>query len=342
MNYRTLLVEIKHGVGIIWMNRPKQHNALNEAMIAELTAAMRALDDDPQVRVVVLAGAGESFCTGIEMRWLKRMAGCNIEENRADAMTFATMLHSISTVKKPTIARVHGPVSADGIGLVAACDIAVAAYDAEFCCSEVRIGLIPATVMPYAVRAMGERMARRYFLSAESFTAAEAYRIGLVSDIAPLEELDARINELLGRLIQGGPEAQALAKEWISAVAGAPRLPPTSWKRARHASPQYAPPRRAGRASAPSLKTAVRHGSVEQKRPSPKRKPHPRPSGRSDEPFRPPFIRQQRGSAVSSPSYKPHIPGTVFSRGPLRTVSSSADRRSESSRLIDGRENTGR
>ncbi len=222
MNYRTLLVEIKHGVGIVWMNRPKQHNALNEAMIAELTAAMRALDDDPQVRVVVLAGAGESFCTGIEMRWLKRMAGCNIEENRADAMTFATMLHSISTVKKPTIARVHGPVSADGIGLVAACDIAVAAYDAEFCCSEVRLGLIPATVMPYAVRAMGERMARRYFLSAESFTAAEAYRIGLVSDIAPLEELDARINELLARLIQGGPEAQALAKEWISAVAGAP------------------------------------------------------------------------------------------------------------------------
>ena len=222
MDYRTLLVEIKHGVGIVWMNRPKQHNALNGAMIAELTAAIRALDHDPQVRVVVLAGAGESFCTGIEMRWLKRMAGCSIAQNRADAMNFATVLHSISTVKKPTIARVHGPVSADGVGLVAACDIAVAAYGAEFCFSEVRIGLIPATIAPYVVRAMGERAAHRYFLSAEPFTAAEAYRTGLVSDIAPLDELDARINELLGRLIQGGPEAQALAKEWIRTVAGAP------------------------------------------------------------------------------------------------------------------------
>jgi methylglutaconyl-CoA hydratase len=222
MDYRTLLVEIKHGVGIVWMNRPKQHNALNGAMIAELTAAMAVLDADPQVRVMVLAGAGESYCTGIEMRWLKRMAGCDIGQNRADAMNFATVLHSISTMKKPTIARVHGPVSADGVGLVAACDIAVAAYDAEFCFSEVRLGLIPATITPYVVRAMGERMARRYVLSAEPFTAAEAYRVGLVSDIAPLDELDARINELLGRLIQGGPEAQVLARDWIRTVAGAP------------------------------------------------------------------------------------------------------------------------
>jgi len=222
MNYRTLLVEIKHGVGIVWMNRPEQHNALNGAMIAELTAAMAALNHDPRVRVVVLAGAGESFCTGIEMRWLKRMAGCDIEENRAAALDSATVLHSISTMKKPTVARVHGPVSADGVGLVAACDIAVAAYGAEFCFSEVRLGLIPATIAPYVVRAMGERMACRYFLSAESFTAAEAYRTGLVSDIAPLDELDARINEHLGRLIQGGPEAQTLTKEWIRAVAGTP------------------------------------------------------------------------------------------------------------------------
>ena len=222
MNYRTLVLEIKHGIGIVWMNRPEQQNALNGAMIAELAVATRALDRDPQVRVVVLAGTGESFCTGIEMRWLKRMAGCGIGQNRADALDFATVLHAISTLKKPTIARVHGPVSADGVGLVAACDIAVAAYDAEFCFSEVRIGLIPATITPYVVRAMGERMARRYFLSTEPFTAAEAYRTGLVSDIAPLDELDARINEVLGRLIQGGPDAQAQAKEWIRTVAGAP------------------------------------------------------------------------------------------------------------------------
>jgi methylglutaconyl-CoA hydratase len=225
MDYRTLLVEIKHRVGIVWMNRPKLKNVLDETVIAEMTAAMRSLDDDPQVRVVVLAGAGESFCAGADLNWMERMAGGSIEQNRADAMKFASLLQAINTLKKPTIARVHGPAFAGGIGLVAACDMAVAACEAEFRLSEVRLGLIPATIAPYVIRAMGERMARRYFLSAELFTAAEAYRIGLVSDIAPLEELDTRINELLGHLIQGGPEAQALAKEWIRTVVGAPITP---------------------------------------------------------------------------------------------------------------------
>jgi methylglutaconyl-CoA hydratase len=225
MDYRTLLVEIKHGVGIVWMNRPKLKNVLDETVITEMIAAMSALDDDPQVRIVVLAGAGESFCAGTDLNWMQRMAGCSLEQNRADAMNFASLLQTINTLKKPTIARVHGPAFAGGIGLVAACDMAVAAYDAEFCLSEVRLGLIPATIAPYVIRAMGERMAHRYFLSAEPFTAAEAYRIGLVSDIAPLDELDARINELLGYLIQGGPEAQVLAKEWIRAMAGAPITP---------------------------------------------------------------------------------------------------------------------
>ena len=222
MDYQTLIVEIKHGVGIVWMNRPKLKNALDETMIAEMTAAMRALDDDPSVRAVILAGAGGSFCVGADLNWMQRMADGSIARNRADALASATLLHAIDTLKKPIIARVQGQTLADGIGLVAACDMAVAAYDAEFCLSEVRLGLIPATIASYVVRAMGERMARRYFLSAEPFTAAEAYRIGLVSDIAPLDELDARINELLGHLIQGGPKAQALAKEWIRAVTGAP------------------------------------------------------------------------------------------------------------------------
>jgi methylglutaconyl-CoA hydratase len=225
MNYQTLLVEIKHGIGIVWMNRPKLRNVLDETMISELTAAMRALDNDPGVRVVVLAGTGESFCAGADLNWMQRMADCSPERNRADAMDFATMMHTINTLKKPTIARVHGAAFAGGIGLVAACDLAVAAYEAEFCLPEVRVGLVPATIAPYVIRATGERAARRYFLSAERFTAAEAYRIGLVSEIAPLDELDARINELLGHLIQGGPEAQALAKDWIRAVAGIPITP---------------------------------------------------------------------------------------------------------------------
>jgi methylglutaconyl-CoA hydratase len=186
---------------------------------------MRTLNDDPAIRVVVLAGTGRSFCAGGDLKWMQRMAGCPFEQNHADAMNFATLLSTIDTMRKPTIARVHGPAFAGGVGLVAACDIAVAAYEAEFCLSEVRLGLIPSTIGPYVVRAMGERAARRYFLSAELFTAAEAYRIGLVSDITPPGELDTRINELLGQLIQGGPVAQALSKGWIRALAGLPITP---------------------------------------------------------------------------------------------------------------------
>ncbi len=225
MKYQTLLVEIKHSIGIVWMNRPKLHNVFDETMVSELIEAMRTLNDDPAVRAVVLAGVGSSFCAGADLKWMERMAGCPFEQNHADAMNFATLLHTIDTLKKPTIARVHGPAFAGGVGLVAACDIAVTAYEAEFCLSEVRLGLIPSTIGPYVVRAMGERAARRYFLSAELFTAAEAYRIGLVSDITPPGELDTRINELLGQLIQGGPVAQALSKEWIRTVAAVPITP---------------------------------------------------------------------------------------------------------------------
>ena len=225
MKYGTLFVDIKHNIGIVWMNRPKLHNALNETMISELTAAMRTLNDVPAVRAVVLAGTGESFCAGADLKRMQRLAGYNFEQIHADAMNFASLMHTINTLKKPTIARVHGPVFADGVGLVAACDMAVTAYEAEFCLSEVRLGLIPTASGPYVIRAMGERAARRYLLSAERFTAAEAYRIGLISDIAPLVELDARINDLLGQLIQGGPCAQALSKEWILAAAGASITP---------------------------------------------------------------------------------------------------------------------
>jgi methylglutaconyl-CoA hydratase len=213
MKYRTLFVDVKHSIGIVW------------TMISEMSTAMRTLNDDPAIRAVVLAGGGESFCAGADLKWLQGLAGYNVEQIHADAMKFATLLNTINTLKKPTIARVHGPVIADGVGLVAACDMAVAAYDAEFCLSEVRIGLIPTASGPYVIRAMGERAARRYLLSAERFTAAEAYRIGLVSDIAPLIELDARISELLGHLIRGGPRAQALSKEWILAAAGASIIP---------------------------------------------------------------------------------------------------------------------
>jgi methylglutaconyl-CoA hydratase len=220
MKYKNLLVEIKYGIGIVWMNRPDLHNVFDDTMTSELMAAMRALEGDPAVRAVVLAAAGTSFCAGTDVRWLRRRANNKSEKNRSDGGPFAAMLHCISTLKKPTIARVHGPAISCGVGLVAACDIAFAACEAEFCLSEVRFGLIPAMIGPYVIRAMGERAARRYVLSGEVFTAAEAYRIGLINDIAPLVELDARINELLGHLILGGANAQAQAKEWIRTVAG--------------------------------------------------------------------------------------------------------------------------
>jgi methylglutaconyl-CoA hydratase len=225
MDCKTLLVESRNGVGIVWMSRVDRGNALDETMVAELTTAMHALDDDSTVRVVILAGAGDTFCTGVDRDWLQRMTGSSFKRNHADAMKLATLLNAIHTLKKPTIARVLGPVLNDGAGLVAACDMAVASYEAEFCLSEVRAGVIPAVTVPYLTRAMGERAALHYCLSAERFTAAEAYRTGLLTDIAPLDELDARINELLGRLLQGAPSAQALVKDWIRAAADVPITP---------------------------------------------------------------------------------------------------------------------
>jgi methylglutaconyl-CoA hydratase len=151
---------------------------------------------------------------------MKRMSGYSFAQNHADAMGMANMLNTLYALKKPTIARVHGAAFAGGVGLVAACDIAFAAYEAEFCLSEVKLGLIPATISPYVIRAMGERTARRYFLSAERFAAAEAYRTGLISDIAPADELDDRIDDLLEQLLLAGPGAQALSKDLVRAVAG--------------------------------------------------------------------------------------------------------------------------
>jgi methylglutaconyl-CoA hydratase len=221
MDYRAIEIQPGNGVAVLWLNRPEVRNAFDETMIAELTAALGALEADPLVRAVVLAGQGKVFCAGADLNWMKRMAGFGEEENRKDAMMLATLLHKLHTLRKPTIARVHGAAYAGGIGLLAACDIAVAASDTEFCVSEVKLGLSPATISPYVIAAMGERAARRYFLSAERFSAAEAYRIGLVQDIALPHELDAKVNEILGEIVQGGPAAHAAAKELIRTVARA-------------------------------------------------------------------------------------------------------------------------
>jgi len=222
MKYQTLQLTAQHGVGVIWMNRPEVRNAFNETMIAELTQAFQSADADRNVRAVVLAGHGPAFCAGADLNWMKRMSGYSLKENRADAMGLAAMMNTIYMMKKPTVARVHGSAFAGGMGLVAACDIAIAAQEAEFCLSEVKLGLNAATISPYVVAAMGERHARRYFLTAERFSAAEAFRIGLVHDLATMEELDASVNTLLGHLLAASPAAIAASKELIRSVARAP------------------------------------------------------------------------------------------------------------------------
>jgi methylglutaconyl-CoA hydratase len=219
MKYKTLQIAAQHGVCVIWMNRPEVRNAFNETMIAELTQAFKAADADDSMRAVVLAGRGPAFCAGADLNWMKKMSGYSLRENHADAMALAAMLNTIYMMKKPTVARVHGPAFAGGMGLVAACDIAVAAQDAEFCLSEVKLGLIAATISPYVVAAMGERHARRYFLTAERFTAAEAFRVGLVHDLARMEEIDATVNALLAHLLAASPAAIAASKELIRSVA---------------------------------------------------------------------------------------------------------------------------
>jgi methylglutaconyl-CoA hydratase len=219
---RTLDVAVRNGVGIVTLNRHELHNAFNEVLIGELTLALQALDANAAVRVVVLAGSGKSFCAGADLHWMKKMAGYGAAENLADAQGLALMLRTLYGLGKPTVAAVHGAAFGGGVGLVACCDIAVAAQEATFSLSEAKLGLIPATISPYVIEAIGARQARRYFLTAERFTAAEAFRIGLVHDIVPAGELNDRVNEMLGALLLAGPQAQLECKALIRGVAHRP------------------------------------------------------------------------------------------------------------------------
>ncbi len=217
-----LNIETKNGVARITLHRPELRNAFDDALIALLEKAFMEAQRDPAVRVVVLAGNGPAFCAGADLNWMKRMAGYGYDENLADAQALARMLATLDRMPKPTIARVHGPVFAGGTGLVAACDIAVGTPQAKFCLSEAKLGLSPATISPYVIRAMGERLARRYFLTAEVFDAAEAYRNGMLSALVPTAELDATVEGLIRHFLAGGPQAHAEIKALIRAVAGRP------------------------------------------------------------------------------------------------------------------------
>jgi methylglutaconyl-CoA hydratase len=218
----TLNITVTHRVGLVWMTRAEVRNAFNETTIAELTDAFRTLGADPGVRAIVLAAEGPAFCAGADLEWMRRMSQYSREENLADATKLATMLRTIHECPKPVIARVHGAAFAGGVGLVAACDIAVASVTAEFCLTETKLGLIPATIAPYVMRAMGHGNARRYFLTAEKFNASEAFRIGLVQNIVAPDELDSSINELLGALMLTSAEAVTEAKRLVRDLAFRP------------------------------------------------------------------------------------------------------------------------
>ena len=208
------------GVARVTLNRPELRNAFDDALIGELRRAFADVEKDRSVRVMVLAGNGPAFCAGADLNWMKRMAGYGYDENLADARALAEMLAALDRLPKPTIARVHGPVFAGGTGLVAACDIAVGTSEAKFCLSEAKLGLSPATISPYVMRAMGERNARRYFLTAEVFDAQEAYRVGMLSILVEGKELDATVAALVQHLLAGGPEAHAKIKTLIRSVTG--------------------------------------------------------------------------------------------------------------------------
>jgi methylglutaconyl-CoA hydratase len=222
MAYDTLLVTVADKVATVTLNRPDLRNAFNEGAIAELARVFDELGRHEAVRAIVLAANGPSFCAGADLNWMKKMAGYSHDENEADAMRLADMLRTIYLCPKPVVARVQGDCYAGGMGLVAACDIVVASEAAGFCLSEVKLGLIPATISPYVIKAMGEQAARRYFLTAERFDAAEAQRIGVAHAVVAPEALDATVAGIVKALVNNSPHAVRQAKTLVREIVGQP------------------------------------------------------------------------------------------------------------------------
>ncbi|AMO23551.1 enoyl-CoA hydratase/isomerase family protein [Ramlibacter solisilvae] len=217
---KHLELRFDSGIATVTLNRPEVRNAFNDEVIAELTAVFAELGERDEVRCIVLAANGAAFCAGADLNWMKRMAEYTREENLEDARALAEMLRMLYHCAKPTVARVQGDVYAGGMGLVAACDMAVSVDAANYCLSEVKLGLIPATISPYVIRAMGARAAHRYFLTAERFDAAEALRIGFVHEVVKPEALEARVGAITQALVQAGPAAMKACKALVQDVAG--------------------------------------------------------------------------------------------------------------------------
>ena len=216
----SLHIAIQAGVARVTLDRPEVRNAFNDEVIAEITQAFQDLGAMQDVRAIVLGANGPAFCAGADLNWMRRMADYSRDENLADAGKLAHMLQTLAQCPKPTVARIQGDVFAGGMGLVAACDMAVAVDSATFCLSEVKLGLIPATIGPYVVRAMGMRAAQRYFLTAERFAASEALRLGLVHEVVVgVEALDAAVQAITQALVQASPQAVQACKRLLQNVA---------------------------------------------------------------------------------------------------------------------------
>jgi len=207
-------------VAEVWLNRPEVRNAFNDGVIGELTAAFRTLAADGELRAVVLGGHGKAFCAGADLSWMRAMADYTWPQNHADAARLAEMLWTIWNCPVPVVGRVHGDCYAGGVGLAAVCDVLVAAEGMHFCLSEARLGLLPATIGPYVVKALGEQASRRWFVTAERFSAAQALALGFVHEVVAADALDARVAEIVATLVANGPAAVRACKRLVKDVAG--------------------------------------------------------------------------------------------------------------------------
>jgi methylglutaconyl-CoA hydratase len=207
-------------VAEVWLNRAEVRNAFNDNVIAELTQTFEILGADRQLRAIVLGGHGKAFCAGADLSWMRAMADYSWEDNRADAARLAQMLATLWACPVPVVGRIQGDCYAGGVGLAAVCDVRVAVDAVQFCLSEARLGLLPATIAPYVIRAMGEQAARRYFITAERFSATQAQAMGLVHEVVAADALDAKVNDIVASLVANGPAAVQACKQLVKDIAG--------------------------------------------------------------------------------------------------------------------------
>jgi len=211
----SLKIDIQNDIATVTLDNPDKHNAFDDALITEMTSTFNQINQDDSIRVMILAASGKSFSAGANLEWMRRMASYSQEENLKDARALAAMLNTLNTMAKPTIARVQGAAFGGAVGLVSCCDMSVATTRASFCLSEVKIGLIPATISPFVISAIGARAARRYFLTAERFTAIKALELGLVSEVCKTDELDASVERIVNALLSNSPAAISAAKKLV-------------------------------------------------------------------------------------------------------------------------------